>query len=88
MTTALLPGVAVAHDCLRGDSGDQKNMGSRSFAQPGDLVVLGAHGLEGLNLRVDLLQKALVPAGPVSAAAVETPSPNRTSILSILQSER
>jgi predicted aspartyl protease len=39
------------------------------FAQPGDLVLLGAHGLEGLNVRVDLLQKALVPAGPVPAAA-------------------
>jgi predicted aspartyl protease len=39
------------------------------FAEPGDLVLLGAHGLEGLNVRVDLLQKALVPAGPVPAAA-------------------
>lgn len=39
------------------------------FAQPDDLVLLGAHGLEGLNVRVDLLQKALVPAGPVPAAA-------------------
>ena len=40
------------------------------FAQPGDLVLLGAHGLEGLNLRVDLGRKELVPAGPVPAAAV------------------
>lgn len=39
------------------------------FAERGDLVLLGAHGLEGLNVRVDLLQKALVPAGPVPAAA-------------------
>lgn len=39
------------------------------FAQPGDLVLLGAHGLEGLNLRVDLGRKELVPAGPVPAAA-------------------
>jgi len=39
------------------------------FAQPGDLILLGAHGLEGLNVRVDLLQKALVPAGPLPAAA-------------------
>ena len=38
------------------------------FAERGDLVLLGAHGLEGLNVRVDLLQKALVPAGPVPAA--------------------
>jgi predicted aspartyl protease len=40
------------------------------FAEPGDLVLLGAHGLEGLNLRVDLGRKELVPAGPVPAAAV------------------
>lgn len=39
------------------------------FAQPGDLTLLGAHGLEGLNLRVDLGRKELVPAGPVPAAA-------------------
>lgn len=39
------------------------------FAEQGDLVLLGAHGLEGLNVRVDLLQKALVAAGPVPAAA-------------------
>jgi predicted aspartyl protease len=38
------------------------------FAEPGDLLLLGAHGLEGLNLRVDLLRKELVPAGPVPAA--------------------
>ena len=40
------------------------------FAQPGDMVQLGAHGLEGLNLRVDLGRKELVPAGPVPAAVV------------------
>jgi predicted aspartyl protease len=39
------------------------------FAQPGDLILLGAHGLEGMNLRVDLVRRALVPAGPVPAAA-------------------
>ena len=39
------------------------------FATEGDMVLLGAHGLEGLNLRVDLGRKELVPAGPVSAAA-------------------
>ena len=38
------------------------------FAQDRDLVLLGAHGLEGLNLRVDLERKELVPAGPVPAA--------------------
>jgi predicted aspartyl protease len=39
------------------------------FAQPGDLILLGAHGLEGMNLRVDLVRRELVPAGPVPAAA-------------------
>ena len=39
------------------------------FAGPGDLVLLGAFGLEGLNLRVDLGRKELVPAGPVPVAA-------------------
>lgn len=39
-----------------------------AFAETEDLVLLGAHGLEGLNLRVDLLRKALVPAGPIPAA--------------------
>ena len=39
------------------------------FAQPGDMILLGAHGLEGMNLRVDLVRRELVPAGPVPAAA-------------------
>src|SRR4051812_31852386 len=39
------------------------------FAQPGDLTLLGAHGLEGMNLRVDLVRRELVPAGPIPAAA-------------------
>jgi predicted aspartyl protease len=38
------------------------------FAEPGDLVLLGAHSLEGLNLKVDPVRKELVPAGPVIAA--------------------
>ena len=40
------------------------------FARAGDMVLLGAHGLEGLNLRVDLARKELIPAGPVPAARV------------------
>ena len=39
------------------------------FAQPGDMILLGAHGLEGMNLRVDLVRRELVPGGPVPAAA-------------------
>ena len=42
------------------------------FAAPSDTVVLGALGLEGMNLRVDVGRKALVPAGPVRAAATDT----------------
>lgn len=38
------------------------------FAGPGDMVLLGAHGLEALNLRIDLGRKELVPAGPAPAA--------------------
>ena len=40
------------------------------FALDGDVILLGAHGLEGLNLRVDLGRKELVPAGPVPAAGL------------------
>ena len=39
------------------------------FAENGDMSLLGAIGLEGLNLRVDLNRKELVPAGPVPVAA-------------------
>lgn len=39
------------------------------FAEPGDLVILGARSLEGLNLRVDPLRRQLVPAGPILAGA-------------------
>ena len=38
------------------------------FAQEGDMVLLGAHGLEGMNLRVDLVRRELIPAGPVPVA--------------------
>jgi predicted aspartyl protease len=38
------------------------------FAQKGDLQLLGARTLEGLNLTVDSRRKRLVAAGPVPAA--------------------
>jgi len=38
------------------------------FAEPGDLLLLGARSLEGLNLVVDSARKKLVAAGPVPAA--------------------
>jgi len=40
------------------------------FGEPGDLVLLGARSLEGLNLRIDPVSKTLVDAGPAPAAAV------------------
>ena len=44
------------------------------FGEPGDLTLLGARSLEGLNLKVDLVGKRLVSAGPMLAAAC---SPHR-----------
>ncbi|HEV8150554.1 MAG TPA: hypothetical protein VGP61_10260 [Gemmatimonadales bacterium] len=38
------------------------------FAEPGDMVLLGARSLEGLNLKIDPVRKELVPAGPIIAA--------------------
>ena len=38
------------------------------FAEPGDLMLLGARTLEGLNLMVDSSRKKLVAAGPLPAA--------------------
>ena len=38
------------------------------FAEKGDLLLLGARSLEGLNLTVDSRGKRLVAAGPVLAA--------------------
>ena len=43
------------------------------FAEKGDLVLLGARSLEGLNLTVDSRRKKLVAAGPLPVA----PSRNR-----------
>jgi predicted aspartyl protease len=38
------------------------------FAEKGDLLLLGARTLEGLNLTVDSQKKKLVAAGPLPAA--------------------
>jgi predicted aspartyl protease len=38
------------------------------FAEPTDMILLGARSLEGLNLRVDARTKQLVDAGPIVAA--------------------
>lgn len=41
------------------------------FAEKGDLLLLGARSLEGLNLTVDSRQKKLVAAGPLPVAAAK-----------------
>ena len=41
------------------------------FGEPGDLQLLGARTLEGLNLRVDSVARKLVPGGPILAAAIK-----------------
>jgi predicted aspartyl protease len=38
------------------------------FAEKGDMTLLGAHTIEGMNLRVDLKTRRLIPAGPVPVA--------------------
>jgi len=38
------------------------------FAEPGDMSLLGAHALEGLNVKIDPVRRTLVPAGPVITA--------------------
>ena len=38
------------------------------FAEDRDMVLLGARSLEGLNLRIDVVKKQLVDAGPIVAA--------------------
>ena len=40
------------------------------FGEPGDLVLLGAHTLEGLNFRIDPVTRQLVDAGPAPVAVV------------------
>jgi predicted aspartyl protease len=43
------------------------------FAEKGDLLLLGARTLEGLNLAVDSKRKRLVAAGPLLAARAQVP---------------
>jgi predicted aspartyl protease len=38
------------------------------FGEPGDMTLLGCRALEGLNLRIDVVNKILVSAGPVPVA--------------------
>jgi len=43
------------------------------FAEEGDLLLLGARSLEGMNLTVDSRRKKLVASGPLPAASGESP---------------
>ena len=40
------------------------------FGEAGDLTLLGARSLEGLNVRIDPVSKLLVDSGPMPMAAV------------------
>jgi len=50
------------------------------FGEPGDLMLLGARTLEGLNLTIDPGRRRLVAAGPLPAASPISPTsaPHRT----------
>ena len=52
--------------------GDAFTVDEVVFAEEGDLLLLGARSLEGLNLMVDPGRKRLVAAGPLPAAANPT----------------
>ena len=47
------------------------------FAEPGDLLLLGARTLEGLNMKVDSRGKRLVASGPQIAAGNVTKGRDR-----------
>jgi predicted aspartyl protease len=57
-------GYAIVH------AGGTETIDEVVFAEPGDMVLLGARSLEGLNLRVDSRSKQLIDAGPIVAAAI------------------
>ena len=48
--------------------GDAVTIDEVIFGEPGDLQILGARSLEGMNLRVDSRAKKLVAGGPILAA--------------------
>jgi hypothetical protein len=50
--------------------GDMWTVDEVVFGELGDLVLLGARSLEGLNVRVDPMSKTLIDAGPAPAAVV------------------
>jgi predicted aspartyl protease len=56
-------GFAIVH------AGGETTVDEVVFGEPSDQLLLGARTLEGLNLRVDLVSRRLVSAGPMEAAA-------------------
>ena len=50
--------------------GDRVTVDEVVFARPGDLQIIGARTLEGLNLTVHPRKKTLAPAGPIPAAVL------------------
>lgn len=57
-------GYAIVH------VGETETIDEVVFGEDGDLTLLGARSLEGLNLRVDSRAKQLVDAGPMPLAAI------------------
>jgi predicted aspartyl protease len=55
-------GIAIVH------AGGTSTGDDVVFGEPGDMILLGARSLEGLNLRVDPVLRQLVDAGPAPAA--------------------
>ena len=49
--------------------GDALTIDEVIFGEPGDLQILGARSLEGMNLRVSRRAKKVVAGGPILAAA-------------------
>jgi hypothetical protein len=49
-------------------AGESATVDEVVFAEESDFALLGVRSLEGLNLRVDVVSKQLVDAGPVLAA--------------------
>jgi len=39
------------------------------FAEPNDATLIGVHTIEGLNLKIDVMKKELVDAGPIITAS-------------------
>lgn len=69
---AMADGTVVARDCgyaiVHADRRSTND--DVIFGWPGDTAILGARSIEGLNFRVDLMNKRFVHAGPRHVAAL------------------